>query len=103
MPCPIGVIGSQHGLDETRLSLRQQRTRQPAMKPGAHRICAGKPSIPMYKEVPMLFLNRSANWDNRDYRVYCDQRTRQKRRLRLRMSIGVTLALMLGMLLAAWF
>jgi hypothetical protein len=55
----------------------------------------------MDKEVPMLFLSRPANWDNRDYRVYCDQRTRQKRRLRLRMSLGVTLALMLGMLLLA--
>lgn len=51
----------------------------------------------------MLFPNRRPpNWDNRDYRDYradCDHRTRQKRR----MSIGLTLALKVGMLLgAAW-
>jgi len=57
----------------------------------------------MDKEVPMLFSNRLVNWDNRDYRVYCDHRTRQKRRLRLRMSIGLGLALIVGILLvAAW-
>lgn len=51
----------------------------------------------------MLFLNRHANWDNRDYRAYCDHRIRQKRRLRLRMSIGLTLTLMGCLLLvAAW-
>jgi len=51
----------------------------------------------------MLFVNRPANWENRDYRVYCDQRSRRKRRLRLRMSIGVALALLVGMvLMAAW-
>ncbi len=47
----------------------------------------------------MLFFSRHANWDNRDYRDYCDHRARVKRRLRLRMSIGLTL--MVGMLLAA--
>jgi len=51
----------------------------------------------------MLFVNRPANWENRDYRVYCDQRSRRKRRLRLRMSIGVALALLVGMVLVtAW-
>jgi len=49
----------------------------------------------------MLFLSRHANWDNRDYRDYRDHRARVKRRLRLRMSIGLTL--MAGVLLvAAW-
>jgi len=49
----------------------------------------------------MLFLSRHANWDNRDYRDYRDHRARVKRRLRLRMSIG--LMLMAGVLLgAAW-
>jgi hypothetical protein len=58
----------------------------------------------MDKEMPMFFPNRPVNWDNRDYRAYCDHRTRQKRRLRLRMSIGLGLALMVGILLvAAWF
>ena len=49
----------------------------------------------------MLFLSRSMNWRNRDYRDYCDHRVRVKRRLRLRMSIGLTL---LGcvLVLAAW-
>jgi predicted nucleic acid-binding Zn ribbon protein len=55
----------------------------------------------MDKEVPMLFANRPVNWDNRDYRAYCDHRTRQKRRLRLQMFIGLALALMVGMLLVA--
>ena len=51
----------------------------------------------------MLFLNRPANWDNRDYRAYCDHRTRQKRRLGLGMSIGLALALMVLMVLVgAW-
>lgn len=50
----------------------------------------------------MLFLSRHANWDNRDYREYRDHRTRVKRRLRLRMAIG--LMLMAGILTAAaWF
>ena len=49
----------------------------------------------------MLFFSRHTNWDNRDYRDYCDQRARVKRRMRLRMSIGLTLVV--GMLLAtAW-
>ena len=49
----------------------------------------------------MLFLSRHANWDNRDYRDYRDHRARVKRRLRMRMSIG--LMLMAGVLLgAAW-
>ena len=49
----------------------------------------------------MLFLSRSMNWNNRDYRDYCDHRARVKRRLRLRMSIGLTL---MGCMLviAAW-
>ena len=55
----------------------------------------------MDKDAPMLFPSRTVNWDNRDYRAYCDHRTRQKRRLRLRMSIGVALALMVGMVLVA--
>lgn len=38
-----------------------------------------------------MILNRRANWDNRDYRDYRDHRVRQKRRLRLRMSIGLVL------------
>jgi hypothetical protein len=57
------------------------------MKPDAHRTCAENTSLPMDEEVPMLFPSRPATWDNRDYRVYCDHRTRQKRRLRLRMFI----------------
>jgi hypothetical protein len=73
------------------------------MKPDDHRTCAGTNSKPMDQEVLMLFPSRSANWNNRDYRVYCDQRTRQKRRLRQRMFIGAALALILGLLLiAAW-
>ncbi len=71
------------------------------MEPGVHRPCAANPSTPMDKEVPMLFPNHPVNWDNRDYRAYCDHRTRQKRRLRLRMSIGLALALMVGMVLVA--
>ena len=71
------------------------------MNPGVHRPCAGNPSTPMDKEAPMLFPNRPANWDNRDYRAYCDHRTRQKRQRRLRMSIGLALALMVGLLLVA--
>jgi hypothetical protein len=55
----------------------------------------------MDKEAPMFFPTRPTNWDNRDYRTYCDHRTRQKRRLRLRMSIGLALALMVGVLLVA--
>ncbi|MEO5659249.1 MAG: hypothetical protein ABIQ90_05540 [Polaromonas sp.] len=39
----------------------------------------------------MFIVNRRANWDNRDYRDYCDHRVLQKRRLRLRMSIGLAL------------
>ena len=49
----------------------------------------------------MLFPNRPVNWDNRDYRVYRDNRTRQKRRLRLRMFIGLGVAMIVGILLAA--
>lgn len=49
----------------------------------------------------MFFLNRSMNWNTQDYRDYCDHRARLKRRLRLRMSIGLTL---IGCMLviAAW-
>ena len=43
----------------------------------------------------MTNLNRRFNWDNRDYREYCDHRTRLKRRLRLRLSIAVTLLVLL--------
>jgi len=49
----------------------------------------------------MLFLSRSINWSNRDYRDYCDHRGRAKRRLRLRMSIGLMLLSCL-LVLAAW-
>ena len=49
----------------------------------------------------MLFLSRHANWDNRDYRDYCDHRARVKRRMRLRMSIGLTLMVSV-LLVAAW-
>ena len=49
----------------------------------------------------MIFLKRQANWDNRDYRDYCDHRARQKRRLRLRMTIGLTLMVCI-LLVAAW-
>ena len=49
----------------------------------------------------MFYLNRRANWDNRDYREYCDHKTRQKRRLRLRMSIGLTLMVCV-LLVATW-
>ena len=51
----------------------------------------------------MLFFSRHANWDNRDYRDYCDHRARVKRRLRLRLRMSIGLTLMVGMLLAtAW-
>lgn len=43
----------------------------------------------------MINLNRRFNWDNRDYRDYCDHRTRLKHRLRLRLSIAVTLLVLL--------
>jgi hypothetical protein len=49
----------------------------------------------------MFFLNRDANWNNRDYRDYRDHRARQKRLLRLRMSIGLTLMVCM-LLMAAW-
>lgn len=49
----------------------------------------------------MLFLSRSMNWNNRDYRDYCDHRARVKRRLRLRMSIGLTLMGCM-LMIAAW-
>lgn len=49
----------------------------------------------------MFFINRSVNWNNRDYRDYCDHRTRLKRRLRKRMFIGLmVMACML--VIAAW-
>lgn len=63
--------------------------------------CAGNLSKPMDKDAPMLFPSRIVNWDNRDYRAYCGHRPRQKRRLRLQMSIGVALALMAGMVLVS--
>ena len=51
----------------------------------------------------MFFLNRSVNWNNRDYRDYCDHRARLKRRLRLRLRMSIGLTLMGCMLMiAAW-
>jgi hypothetical protein len=43
---------------------------------------------------------RNTNWDNQDYRDYLDHRTRSKRRLRRRLTVGVTLLVCLLLVLA---
>lgn len=42
---------------------------------------------------------RRTNWNNRDYRDYCDYRVRLKRRLRLRLTVGLSLLVFLVLIL----
>jgi hypothetical protein len=94
----IAVIGDKRCINET--GLRQSRS-DVAVKGGVHCTQCSEHIKTDGQGSVMFFLNRDANWNNRDYRDYRDHRARQKRLLRLRMSIGLTLMVCM-LLMAAW-